>query len=40
MKLRAVGVDYRSSPAAVREALAFDGPKVGQALDAPAGQGN
>ncbi len=36
MKLVAVGVDYRSAPAAVREALAFDGPKGPGGLDALA----
>ncbi len=36
MKLLAVGVDYRSAPAAVREALAFDGPKGPGGLDALA----
>jgi glutamyl-tRNA reductase len=34
VKLLALGVDYRSAPAAVREALAFDGPKHSEALDA------
>ena len=34
MKLVALGVDYRSAPASVREALAFDGPKCAEALDA------
>lgn len=34
MKLLAVGVDYRSAPASVREALAFDGPKASDGLDA------
>ncbi len=36
MKLVAVGVDYRSAPAAVREALAFDGRKGPDGLDALA----
>ena len=36
MKLLAVGVDYRSSPTSVREALAFDGQKLVDALDALA----
>jgi glutamyl-tRNA reductase len=31
-----VGVDHRSAPASVREALAFDGPKCAQGLDALA----
>ncbi len=34
MKLVAVGVDYRSAPAATREALAFDGRKGPEGLDA------
>ncbi|MFO0951602.1 MAG: hypothetical protein U0835_10705 [Isosphaeraceae bacterium] len=34
MRLLALGVDYRSAPAGVREALAFDGPKGPQGLDA------
>jgi glutamyl-tRNA reductase len=34
VKLVAVGVDYRSAPAAVREALAFDGRKGPEGLDA------
>ncbi|MGE3822012.1 MAG: glutamyl-tRNA reductase, partial [Isosphaeraceae bacterium] len=34
MKLLAVGVDYRTAPAAVREALAFDGDKGPGGLDA------
>jgi glutamyl-tRNA reductase len=33
VKLLAVGVDYRSAPAAVREALAFDDHKVLEGLD-------
>ena len=36
MKLLALGVDYRSAPATVREALAFDGPKALDGLDALA----
>jgi glutamyl-tRNA reductase len=32
MKLLAVGVDYRSAPTSVREALAFEGEKLPQAL--------
>ena len=36
MRLLAVGVDYRTSPAAVREALAFDGAKGAEGLDALA----
>ncbi|MBY0397581.1 MAG: glutamyl-tRNA reductase, partial [Thermoleophilia bacterium] len=34
MRLIALGVDYRSAPAAVREALAFDGEKGPTGLDA------
>ena len=34
MRLVAVGVDHHSAPASVREALAFDGPKVCDGLDA------
>lgn len=34
MKLLAVGVDYRSAPTAVREALAFDGEKLPRGLEA------
>ncbi len=34
MKLLALGVDYRSAPASVREALAFDGSKCAEGLDA------
>lgn len=34
MKLLAVGVDYRTAPASVREALAFDGEKGPGGLDA------
>ncbi len=37
MKLLALGVDHRSAPTAVREALAFDGPKRDEGLDALAG---
>ena len=33
MRLLALGVDHRSAPAAVREALAFDGAKYGEGLD-------
>lgn len=33
MRLLALGVDYRSAPAAIREALAFDGPKLDEGLD-------
>ena len=33
MKLLALGVDYRSAPASVREGLAFDGPKHVAGLD-------
>jgi glutamyl-tRNA reductase len=33
VKLLALGVDYRSAPASVREALAFDGPKQRAGLD-------
>ena len=33
MRLLALGVDHRSAPASVREALAFDGPKCASALD-------
>ncbi|QEH31791.1 Glutamyl-tRNA reductase [Aquisphaera giovannonii] len=33
MKLLALGVDHRSAPAGVREALAFDGPKCDRALE-------
>jgi glutamyl-tRNA reductase len=36
VKLLAVGVDYRSAPAAVREALAFEGQKCSDGLDALA----
>ena len=32
MKLLALGVDHRSAPAAVREAIAFDDAKYGKAL--------
>ena len=32
VRLLALGVDHRSAPAAVREALAFDGPKYGEGL--------
>ena len=32
VRLLAVGVDHRSAPASVREALAFDGPKYDQGL--------
>jgi glutamyl-tRNA reductase len=34
VKLLSLGVDYRSAPAAVREALAFDGRKAPEGLDA------
>ncbi|MBX6313826.1 MAG: glutamyl-tRNA reductase, partial [Isosphaeraceae bacterium] len=34
MKLLALGVDYRSAPTSVREALAFDGPRRDEGLDA------
>lgn len=34
MKLLAVGVDYRTAPTSVREALAFDGEKLHRGLDA------
>ncbi len=34
MKLLVVGVDHRSAPTAVREALAFEGHRLDQALDA------
>lgn len=34
MRILALGVDHRSAPAAVREALAFDGPKAAEGLDA------
>lgn len=34
MRLLAVGVDHRSAPASVREALAFEGPKFAQGLEA------
>lgn len=33
MRLLALGVDYRSAPASVREALAFDAPKQRAGLD-------
>jgi len=33
VRLLALGVDHRSAPASVREALAFDGPKLAQGLD-------
>jgi glutamyl-tRNA reductase len=33
MRLLAVGVDHRSAPAAVREALAFEGPRCAQGLE-------
>jgi glutamyl-tRNA reductase len=33
VRLLALGVDHRSAPAPVREALAFDGPKCAQGLD-------
>ncbi len=36
MRLLALGVDYRSAPASVREALAFEGPKGPDGLDALA----
>lgn len=36
MKLLALGVDHRSAPAPVREALAFDGPKLARGLTALA----
>ena len=32
VRLLALGVDHRSAPAAVREAIAFDGAKYGKAL--------
>ena len=34
MRLLAVGVDHRSAPAGVREALAFDEPKYTRGLEA------
>ena len=34
MKLSVLGVDHRRAPASVREAIAFDGPKLQQGLDA------
>jgi len=34
VKLLALGVDHRSAPAAIREAVAFDGPKSAAGLDA------
>ena len=33
MKLLALGVDHRSAPTAIREAVAFDGPRLEAALD-------
>ncbi len=33
MRLLALGVDYRSAPASIREALAFDGTKLDAGLD-------
>ncbi|HMB05088.1 MAG TPA: glutamyl-tRNA reductase [Isosphaeraceae bacterium] len=36
MRLLALGVDHRSAPAVIREALAFDGRKAGDGLDALA----
>jgi glutamyl-tRNA reductase len=36
VKLLALGVDHRSAPATVREALAFDGPRLTEGLDALA----
>ena len=36
VRLLALGVDHRSAPAAVREALAFDGPKCAQGLERSA----
>ncbi|SIO39460.1 glutamyl-tRNA reductase [Singulisphaera sp. GP187] len=33
MKLLALGVDHRSAPTSIREALAFDGPKLARGLD-------
>ncbi|MGZ3383126.1 MAG: glutamyl-tRNA reductase, partial [Isosphaeraceae bacterium] len=36
MRLLAVGVDHRSAPASVREALAFDEPKYTRGLEALA----
>ncbi len=36
MKLLALGVDHRRAPAAVREALAFEGPRLVEGLDALA----
>ena len=32
MKLLALGVDHRTAPAPIREALAFDGPKLDRGL--------
>ncbi len=34
MRLLALGVDHRGAPAPVREALAFEGPRLGEGLDA------
>ena len=34
MNLLALGVDYRSAPTAIREALAFEGPRLDEGLDA------
>ena len=36
MRLLALGVDHRSAPAPIREALAFDGSRIGQGLGALA----
>ena len=33
MRLLALGVDYRSAPASIREVLAFDGIKLDTGLD-------
>jgi len=33
VRLLALGVDHRSAPAPVREALAFDGTKCAEGLD-------
>lgn len=37
MKLLALGVDHRSAPTSVREALAFDGPRRDEGIDALKG---
>ena len=34
VRLLAMGVDHRSAPASVREALAFDGPRCAEGLEA------